>query len=472
MSAAKRQRGATAIRKDEVQLPQLALPQSLPFVANLSLWHLAAAALVIGVVLAAALTANLRVANQDDNRLETTPSPVTVEPAEVALTSETEVLEKETRPPWQDVTVRKGDNLSLIFKRAGFDDGDVHRVVSQARDGKSLARIYPGQIIAFRADDGGELAAVRHVQSPVVTVTYRLTDSGFESDVEERTPESRESWAAGEITSSLFLAGKDAGLSHTMIMELANIFGGVIDFVLDPRKGDTFHVIYDELYLDGEKYKDGAILAASFTNQGETFNAYRYQDNQGDVSYYNEDGVSMRKAFLLAPVDFTRISSNFNPNRLHPIYKTKRPHRGTDYAAPTGTPVFAAGDGRVVKAGYNRANGNYVFIQHGEQYVTKYLHLHKRKVKQGQRVSQSQVIGSVGSTGAATGPHLHYEFLMNGVHRNPRTIHKKLPKAKALPGSEMARFREAIRDVSVQLASLRSNNNLAMNTDTPGLPGQ
>jgi murein DD-endopeptidase MepM/ murein hydrolase activator NlpD len=176
----------------------------------------------------------------------------------------------------------------------------------------------------------------------------------------------------------------------------------------------------------------------------------------------------MRKAFLLAPVDFTRISSNFNPNRLHPIYKTKRPHRGTDYAAPTGTPVFAAGDGRVVKAGYTRANGNYVFIQHGEQYVTRYLHLHKRRVKKGQRVSQSQVIGTVGATGAATGPHLHYEFLMNGVHRNPRTIHKKLPKAKTLPTTEMAQFRKATREASVQLASLRSGNNLALSTDTSG----
>ena len=240
----------------------------------------------------------------------------------------------------------------------------------------------------------------------------------------------------------------------------------MIDFVLDPRKGDSFHLIYEELYLDGEKYKDGTIIAASFTNQGETFKAYRYRDSQGDVSYYNEDGVSMRKAFLLAPVDFTRISSNFNPNRLHPIYKTKRPHRGTDYAAPTGTPVFAAGDGRVSRAGYSRANGNYVFIQHGEQYVTRYLHLHKRKVKQGQRVSQSQVIGTVGATGAATGPHLHYEFLMNGVHRNPRTIHKKLPKAKSLPKTEMAQFRQATHKASEQLASLRSNNTLAMNTGT------
>jgi murein DD-endopeptidase MepM/ murein hydrolase activator NlpD len=247
-------------------------------------------------------------------------------------------------------------------------------------------------------------------------------------------------------------------------MKLANIFGGVIDFVLDPREGDTIHVLYDELYLDGERYGDGDIIAASFTNQGETFNAYRYRDANGDVGYYNEQGVSMRKAFLLAPVDFTRISSNFNPRRLHPIYKTARPHRGTDYAAPTGTPVYAAGDGRVIKAGYTRANGNYVFIQHGEQYVTRYLHLHKRKVKQGQRVAQSQIIGTVGSTGAATGPHLHYEFLMNGVHRNPRTIHKKLPKAKSLPAAELAQFQQAINEASMQLASLRSESQLALNT--------
>ena len=171
----------------------------------------------------------------------------------------------------------------------------------------------------------------------------------------------------------------------------------------------------------------------------------------------------MRKAFLMAPLDFTRVSSNFNMRRKHPIYKTTRPHRGTDYAAPTGTPVYAAGDGRGIKAGYGRANGNYVFIQHGEKYVTKYLHLHKRKVKQGQRVSQSQIIGTVGATGAATGPHLHYEFVVNGVHRNPRTIHKQLPKAKALAAAEMPRFRQAIAGASEQLAALQSDDKLALN---------
>jgi len=471
MTAAKRQRGATAIRSDEGTLPQFTLPQVRVSLDSLPRKHMISAAallLCLCIVIFAMPSRDSRDTTQEVAEVTAQASPAAATkmaaPANPGPAPATEPPE----PAWQPQTVRSGDNLSLIFKRAGFNDRDVHNVVSQAPDGKSLGRIYPGQNIGFRADTGGELQAVRHIKSPLETITYTRTASGFDSAVSVRTPEPRETWAAGEITSSLFLAGQDAGLSHNMIMELANIFGGVIDFVQDPRKGDTFHVIFEDLYLDGEKFKDGQVIAASFTNQGETFSAYRYRDANGDVSYYNEEGVSMRKAFLLAPVDFTRISSNFNPNRLHPIYKTSRPHRGTDYAAPTGTPVFAAGDGRVVKAGYSRANGNYVFVQHGEQYVTKYLHLHKRKVKQGQRVSQSQVIGTVGATGAATGPHLHYEFLMNGVHRNPRTIHKKLPKAKSLPQQEMAQFRQAISKASMQLASLRSNNQLALNDAAAG----
>ena len=367
-------------------------------------------------------------------------------------------------PRWIDQTVRSGDNLSLIFKRAGFSDRDMYRVVNSAEHGKGLGKLYPGQTIAFQTGPDSSLEGVRHVISPLESITYLRDGDDFVSERTLRSPEVRETWASGEIISSLFMAGQDAGLSHNMIMELAMVFGGVIDFVLDPRKGDTIHLVYEELWLDGEKLKDGELIAASFTNQGETFSAYRYEDANGDIGFYNEDGVSMRKAFLMAPVDFTRISSNFNLRRLHPIYKTRRPHRGTDYAAPTGTPVYAAGDGRVTKAGYTKANGNYVFIQHGERYVTKYLHLHKRRVKQGQRVVQSQVIGTVGSTGAATGPHLHYEFLVNGTHRNPRTVHKQLPKAKALPGSELPRFREAIDGPAEQLASLQAETRLALNT--------
>ena len=371
--------------------------------------------------------------------------------------------------PWEEFVVQSGDNLSLVFKRAGFSDADVYRIVNTAPEGRALERMYPGQNLSFLRDASGELSAVKHTIDRQQTTVYRRMDGGFSSERIVREPELRQSWATAEIESSLFLAGREAGMSSNLIMELANIFGGVIDFALDPRKGDTMEVLYEELYLDGEKYEDGKIIAASYTNRGERFDAYRYKDSNGMVSYYNADGVSMRKAFLMAPVDFTRISSNFNPRRLHPIYKTVRPHNGTDYAAPRGTPVFAAGDGRVVEAGYTRANGNYVFIQHGERYMTKYLHLHKRKVKSGQRVVQSQVIGTVGSTGAATGAHLHYEFLVGGKHRNPRTIHKSLPKAKSLPGAEMPRFRVAIAESATQLASLREERQLAANSVTDGV---
>ena len=373
-----------------------------------------------------------------------------------------EVIEKEApEPPWRDFIVGHGDNLSLIFNRAGFTDKDLYRVVRD-NDVRSLRRIYPGETISFQSDTDGNLLVLRHVQSPLMTTIYERLGDSFVASEFTRVPERVAREVSMTIDSSLFVAGSDAGLSDGMIMELAGIFGGVIDFVMDPRTGDTIHVLYEELILDGERYDDGPILAACATNRGETFEAYRYTDSDGDTSYYNELGVSMRKAFLLAPLDFTRVSSNFNPNRLHPIYKTQRPHRGTDYAARRGTPVYAAGDGRVTEAAYTRPNGNYVFIQHGEQFETHYLHLHRRKVKRGARVKQGDVIGTVGSTGAATGPHLHYEFLVNGVHRNPRTVHKILPKAKSLPEEELPRYLASIRQPVQRLASLRNSQQLAL----------
>ena len=371
------------------------------------------------------------------------------------------VEETAPEPLWRNFTVGDGDNLSLIFNRAGFSDTDLYRV-ARDNDDRSLKRIYPGETIGFQTDSEGNLLALRHVQSPLLTTTYEREGNAFIASDFTRIPERIARDVSMTIDSSLFIAGSDAGLSDGMIMELAGIFGGVIDFVMDPRTGDTIHVLYEELVLDGERYNDGPILAASFTNRGETFEAYRYTDSEGDTSYYSEIGVSMRKAFLMAPLDFTRVSSNFNPNRLHPIYKTQRPHRGTDYAAPRGTPVFAAGDGRVTEAGYTRPNGNYVFIQHGEQFETHYLHLHRLKVKKGARVKQGDVIGTVGSTGAATGPHLHYEFLVNGVHRNPRTVHKILPKARSLPDEELPRYLASIRQPVQQLASLRNSQQVAL----------
>jgi murein DD-endopeptidase MepM/ murein hydrolase activator NlpD len=371
-------------------------------------------------------------------------------PAEAIAASEPEVVES-----WQDILVKSGDNLSLIFQRAGLDDGDVYHVVHRASGGRALRRIYPGQSLGFQLTEVGGLKALRHTLSQTRSVIYQRYGDGYTVETVEREPQAHRSFASATIKSSLFIAGQDAGMSQTLIMELANIFGGVIDFVLDPREGDTFHVLYEELHLDGEKFRDGKILAAEFVNRGKIYKAFRYEHENGRAGYFSDDGVSMRKAFLMAPLDFTRISSNFNPRRMHPIYKTRRPHRGTDYAAPRGTPVFASGDGRIIQAGYTKSNGNYVVIQHGEQFTTKYLHLNKRKVKKGQRVEQQQIIGTVGSTGAATGAHLHYEFLMSGVHRNPRTIHKKLPKAKSLAATEIPRFLDQTRGFQMQLATIR-----------------
>ncbi len=387
------------------------------------------------------------------------PDPLVNATAQVAWDAVTEgqVLEP-NEPPivWNDMAVRTGDNLSLIFNRAGFSDRDVYDVTSSKKGG-ALRKIFPGQLIGFAANEDNALVAVRHIESPLKQTVYSKSEGQFVSEIITRETQARERSVALTIDSSLFLAGDRAGLSDGIIMELAAILGGVIDFALDPRRGDEIIILFEENFLDDEKFSDGNILAASFNNNGRIVEAYRYTDSSGDTGYFDADGVSMRKAFLKAPLDFTRVSSSFNPNRLHPIYKTKRPHRGTDYAAPRGTPVYAAGDGRIVEAGYTPSNGNYVFIQHGEGFKTHYLHLNKKRVKRGDRVTQGQVIGTVGSTGAATGPHLHYEFLVNGVHRNPRTVHKILPKAKSLPDSELALFKVAIEQPVQRLAALKMN---------------
>jgi murein DD-endopeptidase MepM/ murein hydrolase activator NlpD len=385
------------------------------------------------------------------------PDPLVTATTQVAWDAVTEgqiLKPDEPRIIWNDVTVRNGDNLSLIFNRAGFSDRDVYEVTSSEK-GRALRKIFPGQLIGFAANEDDALIAVRHIESPLKQTVYSKSEGQFVSEIIRRETQTRERSVALTIDSSLFLAGDRAGLSDGIIMELAAILGGVIDFALDPRRGDEIIILFEENYLDDEKFSDGDILAASFSNNGRLVEAYRYTDSLGDTGYFDAEGVSMRKAFLKAPLDFTRVSSSFNPNRLHPIYKTKRPHRGTDYAAPRGTPVYAAGDGRVIEAGYTRANGNYLFIQHGEGFKTHYLHLNRKRVKRGDRVKQGQVIGTVGSTGAATGPHLHYEFLVNGVHRNPRTVHKILPKAKSLPDSELERFKDAIKQPVQRLAALK-----------------
>lgn len=360
---------------------------------------------------------------------------------------------------WKIVEVKSGDNLTTLFKRAGLTARDVYEISVAGKNlsqQDSLRKLYPGEKIAFLISDNN-LEKLRRVKNPLESIEFVRNESGFEYNKLIRTPEIHARFVSATLESSLFLAGQKAGLPQNLIMEMANIFGGVIDFIYDPRKGDSFSILFEEKFLDGEKIGTGEILSARFVNRGREHTAIRYVDSQGEVGHFTPEGVSMRKAFLRAPLDFTRISSGFNPRRKHPIHKKIRAHRGIDYAAPRGTPVYAAGDGRIIASGYSKANGKYVFIKHGEQYTTKYLHLHKRAVRKGQRIKQGQIIGQVGSTGYATGPHLHYEFLVNGVHRNPRTILDKLPKAKSIPQHEKQRFNE---HAEIMLAQIEAHQHL------------
>jgi murein DD-endopeptidase MepM/ murein hydrolase activator NlpD len=361
---------------------------------------------------------------------------------------------------WKEQTVASGDNLSRLFYRAGLNDLDVYRI-SRANLGKSLRNLFPGEVLRFGIDSERRLIEMRYEKSPLEAYVFSAKGDQFVSEHIIREPEVLKSYREGSIKESLYLAGKRANMPDKTVMELANIFGWDIDFVFDIRKGDSFAVLFEERYIDGKRLGTGNILAASFTNRGKTYKAVRYTNSQGETNYYTPDGLSMRKAFLRTPLDIFRISSGFNLRRKHPIHKKIKAHRGVDYAAPTGTPVYSSGDGRVLEAGYTKANGNYVFIQHGQTYTTKYIHLHRKKVRTGQSVKQRQVIGTVGATGYATGPHLHYEFLVNGVHRNPRTV--SLPKASPISSTEKSRFNTMASALLEQLTSNQQTTQLANN---------
>ncbi|MCG8434733.1 MAG: peptidoglycan DD-metalloendopeptidase family protein, partial [Gammaproteobacteria bacterium] len=347
----------------------------------------------------------------------------------------------EQHEPWANriaLTVKNGDSLASLFDKHDISGRDLHAVMQLKGDTQKLKRVKPGDEILVTLDDKNNLLALSlDVDQDSKLVVNRI-DHEFVASLVERPVQKRAAYKHGVIETSLFAAAKEAGLSDNLTMNLAGIFGWDIDYVYDLRVGDEFSLLYEELYRDGEKIKDGAILAAEFINDGKRLQAVRYTDATGNSDYYTPDGKAMRKEFLRAPLNFMYVSSGFNPRRFHPILKRVKAHRGIDYRAPKGTPVYAAGDGKVIRATYDKANGHHVFIQHGQRYVTKYLHFTKRTVRRGQRVKQGQTIGYVGSTGLATAPHLHYEFLVDGVHRNPRTV--KLPAAKPIEEQHLNDF--------------------------------
>lgn len=388
-------------------------------------------------------------------------------PEEVPLTVLPELDDSLTDLPaealglsWTTLEVQAGDVLSTLFRKAGVNQQTMQQILDSGKTARTLTRLFPGRKLEFGLDEQGELQQLHYAIDRLTTLQISRQENGrFNVAEVKKALEQRQQFASAEIRSSFWNAGLNAGLSEAQIMRLAGIFGWDIDFALDIRAGDNFSVIYNAEYVEGEYIGRGQIIAAQFSNQGQLYQAIRHTDG----NYYKPDGQSMRQAFLRAPVSFQYVSSNFNPRRLHPVLGTVRAHNGTDYVAPVGTPIMAAGDGRVTHSAYNNVNGHYVFIQHANNIVTKYLHLSKRDVKNGDRVRQGQTIGRLGATGRVTGAHLHYEFLQDGVHRNPRTV--KLPQATPLSGAERQAFQQQVTLVLAELQSQQQAYLARQNSD-------
>jgi murein DD-endopeptidase MepM/ murein hydrolase activator NlpD len=352
---------------------------------------------------------------------------------------------------WVVREIQPGDSLSRVFDDLGLSPALLHRIVHSGEPARQLPHIKPGQTLRIHLDADARVTELVYELDPATHVKVTQDKEGLSAQLLERDAEVRHQEISAVIESSLFESASEAGLPETLIMELADIFRWDIDFALEIRTGDRFSVVYEEEWVDGAKLRDGPVLAAEFVNQGKIYRAVRFEHNPEQGDYYTPEGKSMRKAFVRTPVDFRRISSRFRQERWHPVLGKKRPHRGVDYAAAVGTPVKAAGDGKVVFRGRKGGYGNTVILQHGRKYTTLYAHLSRfsPSAKSGERVSQGQVIGYVGATGLATGPHLHYEFRINGVHRNPLTV--QLPRADPLAGNYLRRFRQQVKPMLERL---------------------
>jgi murein DD-endopeptidase MepM/ murein hydrolase activator NlpD len=340
---------------------------------------------------------------------------------------------------WEQDKVKSGDSLSTLFSRNNLSAADVVTIASKVP--KEAIQLYPGQEVRWERNWDGRVKALEIPLSPLARHRIDRADDGVVNyQLIERDAEYIPHFASATINNSLFLDGERAGVPEKILIELAGIFGWDIDFALDIRTGDHFSLIYEDVFLDGEQIGNGDILAARFVNQGREITAIRYEDKDGNANYYTPEGLSMRKEFLRNPIDFARISSRFNLGRRHPVLNTIRAHKGTDYAAATGTPIKAAGDGKIIFAGRKGGYGNVVILQHGTRYQTLYAHMNSfhRSVRRGRSVKQGQIIGYVGSTGLATGPHLHYEFRVDGVHRD--SLRVKLPKAQSIAAADKPAF--------------------------------
>lgn len=337
--------------------------------------------------------------------------------------------------------IESGQSLAHYFQKYGIGSSELRAVLTSIKHDEYLKKIHPGQRIEIVLNEHNQIDSLTLLMDKIKSLHIkRISNQKFTSELVKKTVDSRIAYGSSTIRDSLYAAGKKAHLTDKLILELAKIFEFDIDYALDIQPGDSFKVLYEEQFVDGEKISNGPILAAEFITQRKKYQAFRYAFANGKTTYYNAKGEGLQKAFIRTPVEFTRISSHFSLTRKHPILHKIRAHKGVDYAAPQGTPVKASANGTVAFLGKKGGYGNAIILQHGPVYSTLYGHLSRfvSHLRTGQSVKQGQVIGYVGMTGLASGPHLHYEFRINGVHKDPLTV--ALPNSPGIPTKERDRF--------------------------------
>jgi murein DD-endopeptidase MepM/ murein hydrolase activator NlpD len=359
---------------------------------------------------------------------------------------------------WREERVQRGDTIASLLARLNVSDEETAEFLRSAKDSRMLRQLVPGRIVRAKTTDNGDLLALRYLGSDETMLSVEKQNNTFTASDQPVALEQRIQMKSGEIKNSLFGATDAANVADNVAMQIVDIFSSEIDFHQDLRRGDHFTVVYEGFYNNGEFIKAGRVLAVEFINQGRSYRAVYFQDRQGRGGYYTPDGKSLRKAFLRSPLEFSRITSGFTSARFHPVLKEWRAHKGVDYGAPIGTRVKATADGVVTFAGRQNGYGNLIVLQHQGQYSTAYGHLSgfAKGLHKGSRVNQGDVIGFVGMTGLATGPHLHYEFRIAGVQRNPLSLN--IPTAMPLNALQKAEFTRAANPLLARLELLRGTN--------------
>ena len=366
------------------------------------------------------------------------------------------VVETDTAGYWREDRVRRGDTIGSVLARMGVDDPEALQFLRSDPSARPLYQLRPGKPLTVETDDEGRLIRLRLVTGEGQRLSIARNGDRIVAETQRAPVEIRWKMAVGEIRSSLFAAADAAGLPDPVTVQMADVFAGDIDFYHDLRRGDRFSVVYEVRYVDGEPVGVGSIVAAEFDNRGRALSAFLWRSEDGEQNYYTDSGAPLHKAFLRSPMEFSRVTSGFSDARFHPILQTWRAHKGVDFAAPTGTPVRATGNAKVAFAGRQDGYGKVIELQHNGGFSTLYAHLSQfaPQVHAGARIAQGEVIGYVGQTGWATGPHLHYEFRAGGEQRNPLTV--ALPGGEPLSPALRLQFAERTAPAAAQLALVRT----------------